>query len=295
MAERRRPKISIKIPISTPDKEKAEEKEHVIDPPNELGLAHPDLERSTVLKTKVGQIEVKLEDLKTIRELGRGSYGVVELREHVPTKFRMAVKIIRFSGLTEDRKRALNDLRISIQAKNCKYLIDSYGALHGEGDLMICMEVLDSSLDKVINAMRDVMHESFEEATIGKVAFATITALHYLKTNLHVMHRDVKPSNILIRRNGDIKLCDFGIAGMLVQSLAKTQKIGCRLYMAPERLDESHSQTGFDVRSDVWSLGLTVLELAALNHPYRSQTVFEQLKHIEFAFTYVGPKTRLFR
>ena len=59
-----------------------------------------------------------------------------------------------------------------------------------------------------------------------------VCALHYLKSQLKVMHRDVKPSNILINRGGCIKICDFGISGHLVDSIAKTMDAGCKPYMA---------------------------------------------------------------
>lgn len=57
-------------------------------------------------------------------------------------------------------------------------------------------------------------------------------ALFYLKTNHDVIHRDIKPSNILIDERGNIKLCDFGISGRLVDSKAKTRSAGCAAYMA---------------------------------------------------------------
>ena len=59
-----------------------------------------------------------------------------------------------------------------------------------------------------------------------------IKALDYLHTELHVIHRDVKPSNILINRKGQVKICDFGISGYLVDSVAKTIEAGCKPYMA---------------------------------------------------------------
>ena len=58
-----------------------------------------------------------------------------------------------------------------------------------------------------------------------------LNALHYLHTELQVIHRDVKPSNILLNRNGAVKICDFGISGKLVNSVAKSQ-VGAQLYMA---------------------------------------------------------------
>ena len=63
-------------------------------------------------------------------------------------------------------------------------------------------------------------------------SFQAITALHYLKAELKVIHRDVKPSNILVNRNGEVKICDFGISGQLVDSVAKTIDAGCKPYMA---------------------------------------------------------------
>ena len=62
--------------------------------------------------------------------------------------------------------------------------------------------------------------------------FQVISALDYLHTKLQVIHRDVKPSNILINRDGDVKMCDFGISGYLVDSVAKTVDAGCKPYMA---------------------------------------------------------------
>ena len=63
----------------------------------------------------------------------------------------------------------------------------------------------------------------------------TVQALNYLKESLEIIHRDVKPSNILMDQRGNIKLCDFGISGQLVDSIAKTRDAGCRPYMAVSR------------------------------------------------------------
>ena len=67
-----------------------------------------------------------------------------------------------------------------------------------------------------------------------------ISALDYLHTRLSVIHRDVKPSNILINREGNVKMCDFGISGYLVDSVAKTVDAGCKPYMAVSLLQFRH-------------------------------------------------------
>ncbi len=75
------------------------------------------------------------------------------------------------------------------------------------------------------------LNEKISEAFMSKVAFAVLSALDYLKKK-NIMHRDIKPSNILINKKGEIKLCDFGISGVMSNSLCQTKEKGCRPYMA---------------------------------------------------------------
>lgn len=95
---------------------------------------------------------------------------------------------------------------------------------------------------------------------------------------------DVKPTNVLVNRRGQVKLCDFGVSGQLEKSLAKTN-IGCQSYMAPERIKgESQNNLGtYTVSSDVWSLGLSMIEIGMGRYPYPPETysnVFAQLTAI---------------
>lgn len=76
----------------------------------------------------------------------------------------------------------------------------------------------------------------------------------------------VKPSNILVDHQGTIKLCDFGISGRLVDSQARTRGAGCAAYLSPERIDPERGT--YDVRADIWSLGLSLIELATAQFPY---------------------------
>lgn len=101
---------------------------------------------------------------------------------------------------------------------------------------------------------------------LGKIAQATLGGLTYLYSRHHIMHRDIKPSNILVNSRGAIKLCDFGVSGELVNSIADTF-VGTSTYMAPERIQGEK----YTVKSDVWSFGLTILELAIGKFPFHAR------------------------
>ncbi|XP_064780466.1 dual specificity mitogen-activated protein kinase kinase 4-like isoform X3 [Oncorhynchus masou masou] len=181
------------------------------------------------------------EDLRDLGEIGRGAYGSVNQMQHKPSGQIMAVKRIRSTVDEKEQKQLLMDLDVVMRSSDCLYIVQFYGALFRE----------------------------------------TVKALNHLKENLKIIHRDIKPSNILMDRNGNIKLCDFGISGQLVDSIAKTRDAGCRPYMAPERIDPSASRQGYDVRSDVWSLGITLYELATGRFPYpKWNSVFDQLTQV---------------
>ena len=80
--------------------------------------------------------------------LGEGQYGVVERMRHKPSMLIFAVKKIRCSMNDKEQRRLLNDLNISMRSTQCPYVVVSYGAMFQGGDVWICMELLDSSLDK---------------------------------------------------------------------------------------------------------------------------------------------------
>lgn len=236
-------------------------------------------------KLKLGEgceFDFKAEDLTDLGEIGRGAFGTVNKmrfqRDNVSKV--MAVKRIRSTVDEREQKELLMDLGVVMQSNDCQFIVLFFGALFKEGDCWICMEVMDTSTDKFYKYIYEQLHESMPENVIGKITVATVSALNYLKEKLKIIHRDVKPSNILLDRSGNIKLCDFGISGQLVDSIAKTRDAGCRPYMAPERIDPQRAK-GYDVRSDVWSLGITLIELSTGRFPYpKWNSVFEQLQQV---------------
>lgn len=220
------------------------------------------------------------EDLQDLGEIGRGGFGTVNKMIHRISDTVMAVKRIRSTVDEREQKQLLMDLEVVMKSNECPCIVQFYGALFKEGDCWICMELMDTSLDIFYKFIHEILTERIPERILGKITVATVKALNYLKEKLRIIHRDVKPSNILLDRHGNIKLCDFGISGQLVDSIARTRDAGCRPYMAPERIDPQRAR-GYDVRSDVWSLGITLMEIATGYFPYpKWNSVFEQLYQV---------------
>ncbi len=119
---------------------------------------------------------------------------------------------------------------------------------------------MHSSLDRISKDFGPVRID-----VLGKIAEAMLGGLTYLYNVHRIVHRDIKPSNVLVNTRGYIKLCDFGVSGELVNSIANTF-VGTSYYMAPERIRGAQ----YSVKSDVWSLGLTLMELAIGRFPFDS-------------------------
>ncbi|KAG2223158.1 hypothetical protein INT45_011504 [Circinella minor] len=205
--------------------------------------------------------ELKPEDFENIQKLGEGAAGVVWKVRYKPSGLVMAKKTITVEAEPQLQRQILRELSF---LKTCEspHIVSFYGAFLDDGDttIAICIENCDGgSFEDIYKRARD-MEGVIGETVLARLAESVCKGLIYLHSK-NVIHRDIKPSNILMTRNGEIKLCDLGVSGELINSMAETFT-GTQYYMAPERIKGAT----YSVQSDIWSLGLTIIEVAQ-NHP----------------------------
>jgi len=204
------------------------------------------------------KFDLRNEDLKDLQELGQGNGGSVKKVEHTPTSTIMAKKIVLIDAKPSVRKQILRELQIMHDC-NSKYIISFYGAFLSDPNICICMEFMDKgSLDGIYKQIGAI-----DIDVVGHVALAVLEGLTYLYDVHRIIHRDIKPSNILCNSQGQIKICDFGVSGELINSIADTF-VGTSTYMSPERIQGAQ----YTVKSDVWSLGISLIELALGRFPF---------------------------
>jgi len=198
--------------------------------------------------------EFKDDHFELMREIGRGNGGSVELVLHKSTQREMARKIIVLEVNEDIRRQIVRELKVLEQCNHGR-IVGFFGSYQSRQStqISICMEYLDGgSLDKVLSRWGRL-----PELICGIICSSVLDGLDYLKSKHNIIHRDVKPSNVLVNTKGDIKLCDFGVSGQLINSIARSF-VGTRSYMAPERLQGGEH----GISSDIWALGLSIMELA---------------------------------
>ncbi|KAK4468326.1 hypothetical protein MN116_008122 [Schistosoma mekongi] len=200
------------------------------------------------------------DDLLLISELGRGNDGVVTKLQNKSSRRLLIRKTFELDVKTTARAQIVRDLQVLWECIT-PHIIEFHGSIHSEFLISIYMEYMDvGGMDLLLK-----MVGHFPELIIIHIADSVVSSLLYFWQELHMFHRNLKPSNILINRAGINKLCDF-VASLQLSEYVASRFLGLSTYLAPERL----SGETFNAASDIWTLVLTLMELAIGQYPIPS-------------------------
>eukprot|EP01063_Lacrimia_lanifica_P027913 TRINITY_DN3988_c0_g1_i1.p1 TRINITY_DN3988_c0_g1~~TRINITY_DN3988_c0_g1_i1.p1 ORF type:complete len:384 (+),score=141.32 TRINITY_DN3988_c0_g1_i1:139-1290(+) len=217
--------------------------------------------------SQYNMLNLRRKDLDIMGTLGVGSSGCVRKALHKPTNKTVALKEIKLVGRHLDEIG--NEFKTLYREGNsCPYVIEFVGAYLEEGSVILALEYMDGSLLDMLNpAAPEPEDRGVPEDILACVTKMVLKGLDYLHCSTRLVHRDLKPSNLLFNNDGTVKITDFGVSHTLESTMGDAASfVGTLTYMSPERLNGK--PYGFPV--DIWGLGVTLVELATCDHPYKA-------------------------
>ncbi|KAI3784725.1 hypothetical protein L1987_43830 [Smallanthus sonchifolius] len=204
-------------------------------------------------------------DYKLYEEIGEGVSASVYRALCVPLNETVAIKVLDLEKCNND----LDGIRREVQTMsliNHPNLLRSYCSFTTGQSLWVVTPFMAAG--SCLHIMKSSFQEGFEEPVIAALLREVLKALVYLHNHGHI-HRDVKAGNILADHNGSIKLADFGVSACMFDTgdrqRSRNTFVGTPCWMAPEVMQQLH---GYDFKADIWSFGITALELAHGHAPF---------------------------
>lgn len=204
----------------------------------------------------------KSADLDLQVALGEGSFGAVYKATHKPSGAIVAVKIIPNAGSNPSEDEKIKGEIDILRRCDSPYIVGYFECFikpptDKPGEMWIVMALCEGgSMADLIEASAGFL---LPEDCIRAVCASIVLGLEYLHGVANVCHRDIKCGNVLLTHDGHVQLADFGVSAELTNTINKRKTVvGSPYWMAPEVIRESH----YDGRADVWSLGITAIEMA---------------------------------
>ncbi|KAH0788585.1 STE family protein kinase [Histomonas meleagridis] len=198
-----------------------------------------------------------------VKLVGKGGFGIVSKIIHTPSGKILAGKLINPALVNEKFKTEIQNIIKLIKKINSPYIMHYYGCVLYEGSLMILMEYCDKgSFRDILDAKKQVLNED----QISIVMHDLLKGLQIIHKKCQIVHRDIKSANLLLASSGKICIADFGLSSRFETTGACDTKtiVGTPYWLAPEVI----SDTSYSYSSDIWSVGITAVELAEGSPPY---------------------------
>eukprot|EP00911_Craspedida_sp_UC1_P002212 UC1_evm4s1688 len=213
----------------------------------------------------------RLDAFQVLEMIGEGSFGTVYKGRRRYTADIVALKFIARTGRTEKEVKALQrevDIMAQLVHPNIVRMLETFEAA---GQVVVVTEYVEGELFQILEDDR-----KFALPQVRSVAAQLVSALRYLHAH-RIMHRDLKPQNVLVDACGLVKVCDFGFArAMGVNTMVLTSIKGTPLYMAPEILRE----LPYDHTADLWSLGCILYEMYTGLPPFYTHNLYQLVNQI---------------
>lgn len=196
--------------------------------------------------------------------IGQGKFGVVYKGYNIKTKQVVAIKVLELDTQYDEVVDVQQEIQFLADLKSAPNVTHYHGSFLSGTKLWIIMDYCAGG------SVRTLLKAGvFEEKYISIIVRETLLALLAVH-KLGVIHRDLKAANILITNEGNVRVCDFGVAAQLTSySHKRTTMAGTPFWMAPEVIREGDQ---YNVKADIWSLGITVYEIATGNPPYSDKS-----------------------
>ncbi|NXW40594.1 STK36 kinase, partial [Nyctiprogne leucopyga] len=207
-----------------------------------------------------------MERYHVLEMIGEGSFGRVYKGRRKHSAQVVALKFIPKVGRSEKELKNLQreiEIMRSLHHPNIIQMLDSFET---NKEVVVVTDYAEGELFQILED-----DGSLPEDQVQTIAAQLVSALYYLHSH-RILHRDMKPQNILLGKDGVVKLCDFGFArAMSIHTMVLTSVKGTPLYMSPELVEEQP----YDHTADLWSVGCILYELFVGTPPFYTSSIFQ--------------------